>query len=48
MDIAFDKARSRLYVAFPSDHQILAYAVTYATQNGVKIPSLFPPPAIIR
>jgi len=46
--IAFDKARSRLYVAFPSDHQILAYAVTYATQNGVKIPSLSMPPAIIR
>ena len=46
--IAFDKARSRLYVAFPSDHQILAYAVTYATQNGVKIPSLSMPPAIIK
>lgn len=46
--IAFDKARSRLYVAFPSERLVRAYAVTYATQNGVKVPSLSMPPMLIK
>ena len=46
--IAFDKARSRLYVSFPSEHLIRAYAVSYATQNGVKVPALTLPPMLIK
>lgn len=46
--IAFDKARSRLYVAFPNERLVRAYAVTYATQNGVKVPSLSMPPMLIK
>ncbi|ACK51061.1 hypothetical protein Msil_2122 [Methylocella silvestris BL2] len=46
--IAFDKARSRLYVSFPGEHLIRAYKVTYSTQNGVKVPALSMPPALIR
>ena len=46
--IAFDKTRSRLYVAFPSEHLVRAYAVTYATQNGVKVPALSMPPMLIK
>jgi YVTN family beta-propeller protein len=44
--IAFDKTRSRLYVAFPGEHVIRAFPVTYTTQNGVKIPALSPPARI--
>lgn len=41
--IVYDRKRSRLYVSFPSEHLIRAYAVTYTTQNGVKIPALSAP-----
>jgi YVTN family beta-propeller protein len=44
--IAFDKTRSRLYVAFPGEHLIRAFPVTYSTQNGVKVPALSPPARI--
>ncbi len=46
--IALDKARSRLYVSFPSEHLIRAYKVTYSTQNGVKVPALTMPPSLIQ
>jgi hypothetical protein len=44
--IAFDKAQPRLYVAFPSEHLVRAYAVTYTTQGGIKIPALSTPVVI--
>ncbi|MGO9674107.1 MAG: hypothetical protein ACLPSF_08070 [Methylocella sp.] len=46
--IAFDKARSRLYVSFPSERLVRAYAVSYMTQNGVKVPALSTPPMLIQ
>lgn len=46
--IAFDKARSRLYVSFPEEHLVRAYTVTYTTQNGVKVPALSMPPMTIQ
>lgn len=41
--VAFDKTRSLLYVAFPEEHLIRAYKVTYATQNGAPTPTLSAP-----
>ena len=35
-----------LYVSFPSEHLIRAYAVTYTLQNGVKVPALSAPATI--
>jgi hypothetical protein len=40
--VAFDKTRSLLYVAFPEEHLVRAYKVTYATQNGAQRPTLRP------
>ncbi len=46
--IAFDKTRSRLYVAFAGEHLIRAYTVTYTLQNGAKVPALSSPPMLIQ
>jgi hypothetical protein len=43
---AFDKTRSLLYVAFPEEHLVRAYKVTYTTQNGVQTPTLGAPGTI--
>ncbi|QGM46490.1 hypothetical protein [Methylocystis heyeri] len=40
--IAFDKARSLLYLAFPSEHLVRAYKVSYTTRNGAQTPALTP------
>jgi hypothetical protein len=40
---AFDKTHALLYVAFPEEHLIRAYRVSYTPQNGVQMPTLSKP-----